>query len=93
MALSWRQRRALRDIEEHLAAEDPALAGLLRRAGASRIDVLKRWVTRSVVAPAVALLLLGLVLADLSLVFCGLLMSVVLRPALWLISVMVGPHR
>jgi hypothetical protein len=33
MPFNGKERRALRDIEEHLAAEDPALAGLLRATG------------------------------------------------------------
>jgi hypothetical protein len=35
MPFNWKEQRALRDIEEHLAAEDPALAGL-RATGPAR---------------------------------------------------------
>ena len=45
MALSRQQRRALREIEEHLAAEDPALATLLRRAEGTRHERVIRGAT------------------------------------------------
>ena len=80
MALSRQQRRALREIEEHLAAEDPTLATLLRRAGATRLKLMRRF-TRAVVVVAVTLLLLGLLLSDLSMVGGGLLMLVILLVA------------
>ena len=54
MALSRREQRALREIEELLTADDPALAGLLSRAGAARWETIRR-VTRAVVAVAVPL--------------------------------------
>jgi Protein of unknown function (DUF3040) len=76
MTLSRQDRRALRDIEEHLAAEDPALAGLLRRA--ARLERRIRGVTRWVVSLAVTLLVLGLLLATMGLVIGGLLMLALL---------------
>jgi hypothetical protein len=63
VALSRQQRRALREIEEHLAAEDPALAGLLRAAEGTRHERVTRGVTGGSVA-AVTVLFLGLVLID-----------------------------
>ena len=64
VALSRQQRRALREIEEHLAAEDPALADLLRRAEGTRHERVIRGVTGGSVTAAVTVLLLGLVLID-----------------------------
>jgi hypothetical protein len=71
---TWRERRALRDIEEHLADEDPALAGLLRATGTTRVDRLVRRVRRWVVTAAVKLLVLGIVLDIGGLVVGGILM-------------------
>jgi hypothetical protein len=82
MRLSRQDRRALRDIEERLADEDPALAGLLRRA--TRLERRLRGVTRWVVSLAVTLLVLGLLLATMGLVIGGLLMLAIL-PVLWLL--------
>jgi hypothetical protein len=64
MQLTPRERRALRAIEEALAAEDPALAGLLRRWPTPWRARLLRWVTWSAVVIAAILLLVGLVLSD-----------------------------
>jgi Protein of unknown function (DUF3040) len=90
MALSRHDRRALRDIEEHLAADDPALAGLLRRA--TRLERWIRDLTRWVVSVVVTLLVLGLLLATSGLVVAGLLMLTIL-PALWLLMVVLDRRR
>jgi cell division septal protein FtsQ len=90
MTLSRQDRRALRDIEEHLAAEDPGLAGLLRRA--TRRERRIRGVTRWVVWVAVTLLVLGLVLATMSLVVGGVLMLTFL-PAAWLLVAILDRRR
>jgi hypothetical protein len=83
VALSRREQRALREIEELLTADDPALAGLLSRAGAARWETIRR-VTRAVVAVAVPLLLFGLLIGDMSFVGGGLLMLALLLLARWL---------
>jgi hypothetical protein len=62
MPFNWKERRVLRDIEEHLAAEDPALAGLLRATGTARPGWLVRRVRRCVVTAAVTLVVLGMIL-------------------------------
>jgi hypothetical protein len=90
MALSRHDRRALRDIEEHLAADDPVLAGLLRRA--TRLERWIRDLTRWVVSVVVTLLVLGLLLATSGLVVAGLLMLTIL-PALWLLMVVLDRRR
>jgi hypothetical protein len=90
MALSRHDRRALRDIEEHLAADDPALAGLLRRA--TRLERWIRDLTRWVVSVVVTLLVLGLLLATSGLVVAGLLMLTIL-PALWLLMGVLDRRR
>jgi hypothetical protein len=90
MTLSRQDRRALRDIEEHLAAEDPGLAGLLR--WATRRERRIRGVTRWVVWVAVTLLVLGLVLATMSLVVSGVLMLTFL-PAAWLLVAILDRRR
>jgi hypothetical protein len=90
MTLSRQDRRALRDIEEHLAAEDPRLAGLLRRA--TRRERRIRGLTRWVVGVAVTLLVLGLVLATMSLVVGGVLMLTFL-PAAWLLVAILDRRR
>jgi hypothetical protein len=90
VALSGPERRALREIEELLAAEDPALAGLLRRGGVSRRERVTRWTSRVVVTLAVALLLFGLFLSDAGMVSIGLLMLVALPPGLWLAAIVLG---
>jgi Flp pilus assembly protein TadB len=90
MALSRQDRRALRDVEERLAADDPALAGLLRRA--SRLERQIRGVTRLVVSVAVTLLVLGLLLATMGLVVAGLLTLTIL-PALWLLIGLLDHRR
>lgn len=90
MALSGPERRALREIEELLAAEDPALAGLLRGGGVSRRERVTRWTSRAVVTLAVALLLFGLFLSDAGMVSVGLLMLIALPPALWLAGIVLG---
>jgi hypothetical protein len=74
MQLTPRERRALRAIEEALAAEDPALAELLRQRPAQWRARLLRGVTWVAVALAVILLLAGLVLSDSGLFLAALLM-------------------
>jgi hypothetical protein len=73
MPINWKQRRALRDIEEHLAAEDPALAGLLRATGPARPGRLVRRVRRWVLTAAVTLVALGMILDLGGLVVVGFL--------------------
>jgi hypothetical protein len=60
--LTWKERRTLRDIEEHLADEDPALARLLRATGMAGSDRLVRQVRRWVLTVAVTLVVLGTIL-------------------------------
>jgi hypothetical protein len=74
MPFTWKERRALREIEEHLAAEDPALAGLLRATGTARPDWLLRRVRRWVVTAALTLVVLGVILDSGGLVVGGFLM-------------------
>jgi hypothetical protein len=74
MPFTWKERRALRDIEEHLAAEDPALASLLRATGTARPDWLLRRVRRWVVTAVVTLVVLGMILDIGGLVVGGFLM-------------------
>ena len=62
MPFNGKERRALRDIEEHLAAEDPALAGLLGATGTARPGWQVRRVRRSVFTVAVTLIVPGVVL-------------------------------
>lgn len=57
-----KERCALRDIEEHLVAENPALAGLLRGPGTARPDALVRRVRRWVATAAVTLVVSGMIL-------------------------------
>ena len=78
MALSRQQRRALREIEEHLAAEDPALATLLRRVEGTRHEPAIRRVTGRSVTAAVTVLFLGLVLIDAGVLSGWLLILVIL---------------
>ena len=74
MPFNRKERRALNDIEEHLAAEDPALAGLLRATGTARPGWLVRRVRRWVVTAAVTLVALGMILHFGGLVVGGFLM-------------------
>jgi Flp pilus assembly protein TadB len=98
VALSRQQRRALREIEEHLAAEDPALATLLRRAEGTGHERVIRGVTGGSVTAAVTVLFLGLVLIDAGVLSGWLLILVVLLCALclsasWLVWVMSARDR
>jgi DUF3040 family protein len=74
MPFNWKERRTLRDIEEHLADEDPALAWLLRPTGTARSDRLVRQVRRWVITAAVTLVVLGTILNIGALVVGGILM-------------------
>ncbi|TQM44901.1 DUF3040 domain-containing protein [Pseudonocardia cypriaca] len=76
MQLTPRERRALRAIEEALAAEDPALAGLLSHWPTPWRARLVRWGTWAAVVVAAILLLVGLVLSD-SWLFVGALLTIV----------------
>jgi Protein of unknown function (DUF3040) len=74
MPFNWKERRTLRDIEEYLAAEDPALAGLLRATGTAGPGWLVRRVRRWVVTAVVTLVVLGMILDIGGLVVGGFLM-------------------
>jgi hypothetical protein len=76
MQLTPRERRVLRAIEEALAAEDPALAGLLRRWPTPWRKRVLRWVTWVGVVVAAIVLLVGLMLSDSGL-FLGALLALV----------------
>ena len=69
MALNRQQRCALRELEEHLDAEDPALATLLRRVEGTRHERAIRGVRGCSVTTAVTVLFLGLVLIDAGVMF------------------------
>jgi hypothetical protein len=86
VALSRQQRRALREIEEHLDAEDPALAALLRRAEGTRHERVTRGITGGSVTAAVTVLFLGLVLIDAGVLSGWLLILVILLSALCLLA-------
>ena len=81
MQLTPRERRALRAIEDALAAEDPALAGLLSHWPTPWRARLLRWAAWAAVVVAAILLLVGLVLADSGL-FLGALVALVALVAL-----------
>jgi sulfite exporter TauE/SafE len=87
VALSRKDRRALREIEEVLAAEDPGLAVLLGKLGRRRSDRVLRRITRVAVTVAVLMVVLGLLLAHPGLLVSGLLLLVALPRTLWLISI------
>jgi DUF3040 family protein len=74
MQLTPREQRALRAIEQALAAEDPALDELLRQWPARWRARLLYWVTWAAIALAAILLLVGLVLSDAGLFLVALLM-------------------
>jgi hypothetical protein len=74
MPFNGKERRALRDIEEHLAAEDPALAGLLRATGTARPGWQVRRVRRWVLTVAVTLMVMGMILDHGGFVVGGFLM-------------------
>jgi hypothetical protein len=76
--LTPRERRALRAIEEALAAEDPGLADRMRAPlgrWPARLLRVVTWVAASI---AVILLLAGLLLSDAGVFFGGLLLLLVL---------------
>ena len=58
MALNRQQRRALREIEDLLAEEDPALAGLLHRGGEPWGEYVVRRTVQVVLGAAITLLVL-----------------------------------
>jgi hypothetical protein len=76
MQLTPRERRVLRAIEEALAAEDPALAGLLSHWPTPWRKRLLRGGTWAAVVVAAIVLLVGLVLSDSGL-FLGALLTIV----------------
>lgn len=71
--LTREERRALRTIEEALAAEDPALADLLREPPALRRMRLLPELQRAVATLAAILLLLAAVLSVTPLLLAGLM--------------------
>jgi hypothetical protein len=86
--LTRQERRALRAIEDALAAEDPALVELLREPPALRRARLLRRARWVVAAIAVTLLLVGLLVSDAVLLLVGVLMLLVFfavrrRPSAW----------
>jgi hypothetical protein len=92
VALSRQQRRALREIEERLAAEDLALAGLLRRAEGTRLERLMRG---GPVTAALPVLFLGLFLIDAGVLsgWLVILLSVLCVSASCLVLVMLRRDR
>ncbi|GAA1272114.1 hypothetical protein GCM10009609_39060 [Pseudonocardia aurantiaca] len=90
MALSRRERRALREIEESLSAEDPALAVLMHTSGRTRRERVLRMIMKLALGVAVPLVVLGLFLSDAGLLTSGLLMMVFLPPTLWLVAFLMG---
>ncbi len=85
MSLSGQERRALRDIERALRAEEPALAGLLT----APIDPETRFVRRlagAFVAVAVALIVGGLLLIDHGMIVGGCLVLITMSPTVWLVA-------
>jgi len=74
MPSDGKEQRALRDIEEHLAAEDPALAGLLRATGTARPGWQGRRVRRWVLTVSVTLIFMGMILDHGGFVVGGILM-------------------
>jgi hypothetical protein len=93
MQLTPREQRALRAIEEALAAEDPALAKLMGRWPVRRRARLMRWVTWAGVAFAAILLLVGLVLSDAGLFLVALFMLLGLVAVLQWVSPSAGGER
>lgn len=90
MALSRQERQALREIEDVLAAEDPALAALLRRGGVPWGEYVVRRTVRVVVGSALALLALGLVLSDAGMVSAAVLTLTALPVGLRLVIPLLG---
>ena len=78
MQLTPRERRALREIEEALAAEDPGLAERLRAPLGWWPARLRRAVTWVAASVAVILLLAGLLLLSADVFFGGVLSLLVL---------------
>jgi hypothetical protein len=88
MSLTARDRRALRDIERHLHADDPTLARLLRvapgrRGGATGVVARASW---AVLWSAVVLVIAGLVLSSSSTMIGGLLLLATFPIVVWLIA-------
>ncbi|MDF3048872.1 MAG: hypothetical protein K0R87_510 [Pseudonocardia sp.] len=95
MTLRARDRRTLREIEQHLDAEDPALARLLdespKRPGATtRIVARLSWAVLSI---AVVLVIAGLVVSSSSTIVGGLLLLAVFPIVVRLLAtVLDAPH-
>jgi hypothetical protein len=88
MSLTARDRRALRDIERHLHADDPTLARLLRvtpgwRGSATGVVARASW---AVLWSAVVLVIAGLVLGSFSTMIGGLLLLATFPVVVWLIA-------
>ena len=75
MELTWRERRALHEIEEALVAEDPALNELLSAPPAVRWARLLRTLSWVVAAIAATLFFVGVLLSDASLLLAGAVMT------------------
>ena len=75
MELTWRERRALHEIEEALVAEEPALNELLSAPPALRWARLLRTLSWVVAAIAAVLLFAGVLIADSSLLLAGVVMA------------------
>jgi hypothetical protein len=82
--LTWRERRALREIEEALVTEDPALNELLSAPPSLRWARFLRKVSWVIAAIAATFVLGGLVLSDPYLLLAGVLMvSAVMATRRW----------
>jgi hypothetical protein len=73
VALNRQERQALREIEEDLTREDPALAALFRRGGVPWGQYVTRRMVRVVIGSALALLALGLLLSDAAMICAAVL--------------------
>jgi hypothetical protein len=84
--LTRQERRALREIEQALAAEDPTLAELLSGPASLRHARVLRRMTAVAVAVSLTLLILGLLLPAVGLQTGGLLMLLLLPTTLWCVA-------
>jgi hypothetical protein len=90
--LSRKERRALRGIEEQLAAEDPLLAGLLRISRTARVHRRIREITWWVNAASMTMMVLGIVLVSGLLVFGGITILMI-SPVLRLLAVVIDRRQ
>ena len=88
MALNRQERRALREIEDVLAEEDAALAGLLHRGGEPWGEYVVRRTIQVVLGSAITLLVLGLVLADTGMMIAALLALMGLPVGVWFLRLL-----